>query len=845
VYRFALRSGLARRRRTGLSALAVLLGVAMVSGAYVFTDTIRAALRQMFSSQAQGAQVVVASPQGLFSATNPPASMPASLAARIAKLPGVATAQGQIADVATVVARDGHVIKSTGSPTLAISYLSSPLTGLQFVQGTAPKGPQEVALDSSTANRGHYHVGDLVPIVTGEPERRFQLSGIARFGGASIGGATFAVFQLSTAQSLYRKEGLVDAIYVSGNTGTPSQALEREIDPMLPSGLTARTTAQAVGTNAGQVAGQLRALTGGLEAFGFIAMFVGAFVIFNTLAITVAQRARELALLRALGASRGQVLGIVMAEAGALGVVCSLAGLVAGPAAALLIRAVIRGAGIEVPSTGLALEPRTAIVGLGVGIGVTLAAGLLPALRATRVTPVEGLGGSGPSVTRGRAWLPMVGPALVLAFVGAGVAFTSSGSSSDRMAAAIVGAALLLAAAVLVIPLVVPPLARGIAWPLERRGGIVARLARENATRAPARTAITASSLVVGLSMMLFLSIYAGGVRTATRRAIARSFVADFALGSRDGSSSIPAVSARAAAFVPNVVAASSLKTAHARIAGAGTVTAAGIDTTSIGQVYRFDWASGSGPDPARLGPEDILLERDTARAAHLTVGDRALITSPDGFRATLTVRGIYADRALLRGVALPLQAFDALFHQNRLQQVFVKLAPGANPAAAKAQLEQALAGLPGVVVRSERQLANEASGKVDAILVLFYALLLMSASMALLGMVNALALSIHERTRELGVLRAIGMTRAQARTLIRDESLITAALGTFVGVVLGIGLAWALSGTLSAAGVVFSVPWPQIGLLVAVGLAIGVLGALPPAARAAQVDLLTALAYE
>jgi putative ABC transport system permease protein len=845
VYRLTLRSLLTRRRRAALSALAVLVGVAMISGAYVFTDTIRAALRDVLGTQARGAQVIVEGRQGLYSATNPPASMPASLAARIARLPGVAAAQGQITDFATVVGRDGKVVKRTGAPTLAISYLPAPFGGMRFVAGGPPNRPSEVALDAATAAREHYRVGDLVPIVTGEPVRRFRIAGLARLGSATIGGATFAVFDLKTAQALYGKQDQLDAIYVAAANGMPPQTLQREIAPLLPPGLVADTAGSAVDADISQLSDQLQILTGGLRAFGFIALLVGALVILSTFALTVAQRARELALLRALGATQAQLLRSVVAEALAIGGLASVAGVAAGLAAALGMQAALKAAGIDVPSAPLTLEPRTIAIGIAVGVGVTIVASLAPAARATSVSPMEALRGSDArDGGRWGAW-PAVGTALLLAFVGAGVAFSASGSSGARLAAATVGAVMFVVAAVLLTPLVVPVVARAVAWPLERRGRIVPRLARENAIRTPGRTAITASSLMIGLALVLFVWVYVGGVRTATRHAIARTFTADYAIGSADGASPIPAASARAIAFVPDVLASSSVKTAAAQVAGAGRVTAAGLDTTSFGQVYNFDWVGMRRGDLTTLGPGDVLLERDTARAAGLRVGGPVRVTSPDGVGATLTVRGIYSDHALLRGLALPLQAFDQLFHQDRLQQVLVKLAPGADPLAAGARLEQALSDLPGVVVRSERQLADEASGRVNGILVLFYALLALSGVMALLGILGALTLSVHERTRELSLLRALGMTPAQAHALIRDESLITAAIGTLTGAALGLALGWVISRALSSEGIVFAVPWPQLGLLAALGLLVGVLAALPPARRAARIDLMTALTYE
>jgi putative ABC transport system permease protein len=847
MYSAALRSLFARRRRAALTSLAVLLGVAMVAGTFVFTDTIHRAFRQLFTAESRGAEVIVSSPQGPYSATDPPANMSAALASRIGRLPGVAAAQGQVSGEAAVIAKNGQIVKSTGAPTLAISYLPAPFTGLQFIAGNRPAGPGEVALDHETAARAGYRIGDLVPIVTGQPVKRFRLTGLVGTDGASIAGSTLAVFDPATAQALYDKQGLIDAIYVAGNSGASPATLEHEITPLLPAGISAQSTAQAVESDAAQVADQLEILTGGLLAFGFIVVFVSAFVITGTLSITVAGRTRELALLRALGASRRQVFTAVIMEAGIVGTLSSVGGLALGLVIALAIRAVLKLAGADVPSTSLVIEPRTLAVGLGVGVLVTIAAGLVPAFRATRVSPVEALRDSATGGARPRARPPSAAVAAAALFAVAGIALVlvHQGSANARLTTSTAGAILLVAAAVLLTPSLVPWLSRIVAWPLERGGRILGRLARENVIRTPARTAITASSLMIGLALVLFVSVYIGGARSSAKRAIGRTFIADFAIGSRDGTSSIPSAAAQAVASVPNLEAVSSVKTANATIAGTTGVTAAGFDPTTFGQVYRFDWTRGSGPSLEDLGNGDVLVEQDTARAAHLHVGEQVEVTTPAGLTAGLTVRGIYADRALLRGFALPLSEFDQLFNQDRLQEVFVKLAPGASRAQAAAVLQQGLSTLPGVVARSGPQLQNEAASRVNDVLVLFYALLAMSALMALLGILTALSLSIHERTRELGLLRTLGMTRQQARALIRDESLVTAAIGTLVGVVLGLAIAWIVTRALASEGIAFAVPWPQLGLLVLVGLLVGVLAALPAAARAARLDVLTAIAHE
>ncbi len=846
MLRFALRSLVADRRRAAMTGLAVVVGVSMITGTFIFTDTINSAFRQLFSNASKGAAVVVSSRQDITSRVNAPASLPTSLISKIRRLPGVATAQGQISDVATIVGRNGKIVKSNGLPTLALSYLAPPFDGLTFTAGTRPRGPDQVAIDTGTAKRQRYRVGDLVPIVTGQPVRRFRISGIASLGSASIGGATFAVFDLPTARSLYGKAGHADIIYVAAAPRASANGLLREIQPLLSPELVARTAQGQVDSDTSRISDQLQILTGGLLAFGFIAVLVGAFVIFNTFSITITQRGREFALLRAIGATRRQVLVSVLSEATTIGVLGSIAGILGGLLAAAGIRKLFSALGLDLPSAAVVLQLRTVILGLAVGVLVTLGAGLFPALRAMRAAPLESLRETEATAARGDSspWLRS-GTAAVLAVAGLLVIFTGSGTATERLTQSAVGAIPLVLAILVASPLLVRRLAGIVSWPIERRGGIISRLARENAGRNPVRTAVSASSLMIGLALVLFVTIYASGLRTSTSQIIHRTFLGDLTIESQDGQSSIPSASVQAVASAPGVLALSSLKAAPARLGTAGKITAEGIDPNTFGQVYRFDWINGSGATLAGLGPGDAILERDTARAAHLLVGGRATLVSETGLRRTVRIAGIYSDRALLRGIALPQIAFDQLFHQDRLQDVFVRLQPGSSVAATEGALNRALSSLPGVVARSEKQLADEVSGRVNSILILFYALLAMSVLLSLLGIVNTLNLSIHERTRELGMLRAMGMTRGQARVLIRNESLITAAIGSIVGVALGIFLAWVVIRSLSSEGIAFVLPWLQVLAVLAVGLLAGVLAAVLPARRAARLDLLAAIAHE
>lgn len=830
-----------------LTALAVFLGVSMVCGTLVFTDTIRAAFRQQFVSAASGADVVVSSRVDEGSSISAPAPLPTSLIAQIRKLPGVAAANGQVRQPATIVGRNGGPVKSLGGSTVALSYLPAPFTGMTFVSGTRPSDSTQVALDEGTANREHLRVGDSVSIVTAQPARRFTITGLVRYGNASLGGSPFAVFDLSTARVLYNEQGEADVVYVAAVKGTTDAALVSEIGALLPPQFVARTPSSQVDAQLQGVSSQLSLLTGGLLAFGVLAVLIGAFVIFNTFSITVTQRTREFALLRALGATRSQVVAVVVLEAVTVGLIASSLGLAGGLGVAALIHALLLATGQGVPGAALVLTSRTVLVGLGVGVIVTVTAGLIPVWRATRSAPLDALltNAAAPATRRGLRRLLPLAPAVVLALGGVALVFVVGGSATTRLTASAAGAVLLIVAVALVVPALVSRLGPIAAWPMRRGGDIVPELARDNITRNPARTAASASALMIGLALALFVTVYANGLRTSTRQVIGRTVLGDLTIESQSGSGLIPAATARVAAQVPGVTSVSTLTAAPARLGQSGYLSAAGVDPTTFPSVYRFDFIHGSAATIASLSPGQVLVEQDTARAANLHLGERTSLTTETGVRTDVTVAGIYRDQSLLRGFVLPLTQFDQLFHQQQLEAVFVKLGPGASTASAQAALNRGLQPFPGVVARSQEQLRQQAGNRANSVLLLFYGLLGMSLVMALLGIVNTLSLSIHERRRELGLLRAVGMTSEQARGMIRAESLITAAIGTFVGIVVGLALAWIVSRSLMSEGIVFAVPWLQLGLLLVLGLLAGVLAAIIPAGRAARLDVLAAIAHE
>lgn len=839
-----LRGLLGRARRAALTVMVVAVGVAIITGTLVFTDTIHSAYQRLFAGAAQGAQLVVAGRQEI--ANDPSASepVPQQLIARVRKLPGVSAAQGQISDQAEIVGRDGQVINSGRLPTSALSYVDPPFGGLRIVTGHPPRGPQDVVIDQRTATLQHYRVGDLVPIVTSQPVRRFRLAGTATLGGATAG-ETFVAFSLPAAQALFGKTGTVDLIDVAVGHSATTGSVSREIARLLPAGLVVRAQDADVDVEVQRASARLRSLTDGLLAFALVAIVVGALMILNTFSITATQRTAELAVLRALGATRGQVLRAVLLEALLVGLAGSAAGIIIGPLAAVLIRALLDAAGENLPSTLLVVELRTALIGVGTGVAVSLAAALLPALRASRAAPLEAVRISAAAQHSARAARVRIGVSALATLGGLGLILTATGASGERLRVGAVGGGLVIAGALIAAPLAVGGLARAVAWPVARRRGAIAGLAREQAIQNPMRTAISASSLTIGLALVVLVTAYTSGLRASAGDAIRQTFIGDLAIQSQHGTDSVPAATVQAAAGVPGVLGITGLKTAEAHLARAGDVQVDGIDPTSWGEVYRFDWLHGSSADLTGLAPGDALVEANTARAAGLVRGDRTVLVTGSGRRVEVRIVGVYRDAGLLRGLVLPATSFDSVFNQPRLQDVFVKLMPGPGANQVVASLQATLRRFPGVVVRSQRQLSSQEQADVASIVGLFYALLTLSLLMSLVGIAGTLNLSVHERTREIGILRALGMTGGQVQGLVRGESLITAAIGSVSGAVVGLVLAWAVTRALAADGFVFRLPWVALLAVLATGAAAGVLASVPPARRAARLDVLAAIAHE
>jgi putative ABC transport system permease protein len=849
VTRLALRGLAARKLRSALTIIAVLLGVTMIAGTFVLTDTIQKAFDEIFASQTKGADVIVSGREQVETDFTPPRPLDGRLLDEVKALSGVREVAGQINDVAAVVGKDGKVVSTGGAPTIAATYMPKPFAAIGISEGRAPSGPDEVAIDASTADKEGFGVGDTVTVAAGGPKKPFELVGLATIGSATgLGGATVVVFDLETAQALFGKRDKVDFAFVAAEPGVSDTELQREIASILPPTAQVRTAAQEADSAGDDIREGLSFLTTGLLAFAFIAVLVGAFLIFNTFSITVAQRARELALLRTLGATRRQVLNSVLLEALTIGLLGSAIGILAGLGFATGINELFKALGIDLPTTGLVLESRTVIVCLLVGTIVTLLGALAPAVRATRVAPVEALReASAPTHGRLAKLTPLLAGLFILGGAGLVIAglLAEGGDTSTKLLGAAGGAVMLILGIALISPRFVKPAARVVAAPVERTTKLVGRLARENSTRHPGRTAVTSAALMIGLALVVFVTIFANGLRASVSDLIDRTLAGDVAVLHEDGFTPIPADIAPAVSKVDGVAAVSPIRDTQTRIRGvSGTKYTHAIDPATIGQVYNFDWQDGSQQSLDELGSSGVLLEENIATDGGFEVGDEVDITGSSG-EATLTVRGIYKDDALLGGMTMGPVPFDQLAEQRRVSSILVKTEEGASVPTVQRRVTQALAAFPEARARSQQELKDENADQINQLLGLFYALLAMSVIISAFGIVNTLTLSIFERTRELGLLRAVGMTRRDVRRMIRYESVITAVFGALLGLVLGIFFAFVVIQALEGEGITFSLPIGQIVSLLIFAIVVGVVAAIFPARRASRLDVLRAIAYE
>jgi putative ABC transport system permease protein len=707
-----------------------------------------------------------------------------------------------------------------------------------------------VALDKFTADRQKFALGQRIGIAGHGPSRHYRLVGIARFGEvASFGGASIAVVQLPQAQLLTGNVGRLQSIEIAKSPGVSAQELKRRVRAVLPGSVEVRTGAEQAAKQSSDSRKGFSFLTTILLAFAFIALFVGGFIIFNTFSITVAQRTREFAMLRTLGASRRQILFAVFSEAFLIGLIASGVGLLAGIGYAKGINGLFKAIGVDLPSSGTVILSRTIVVALLVGVVLTVLASLFPAIRATRVAPLEALreGSGAQPGPRGRRYA--FGSALALA--GAGLmAYGVFGVSNSDSALSLIGLGTLVVflGVAMLSPRLVPPIARLASAPLVRFRGLPGRLARENAMRNPARTAVTASALMIGLALVTFVTVFAAGLKTGINNTIDKNFRGDFVLQNTDGFSPIPAAAGASVARLPGVDVVSSWRSSQARAAGIpGKAAVTGLDPRTAERAIALDWQKGSPQTLASLTDSQAIIDKKYGDKYKLGVGDTLRLTTPTGRHLGLKVAGTVKDSANFLGdVIVPIDLMSRDFNEREDAIAVVKLKPGASLSAARTQINAVLAKqFPTVDSLNQRELKDKQGQQFNQLLGLIYALLSLAVIVSIFGIVNTLVLTIHERTRELGLLRAVGMSRSQVRQMVRYESVITALIGAILGAALGVFFAFVVSRPIADEGFVLKIPYVSILVFLVLAALAGVLAAIPPARRASRLDVLEALAYE
>jgi putative ABC transport system permease protein len=850
--RFAVRGLLSRKLRTALTAVAIVLGVAMISGTYVLTDSIDQAFDKIFTDIRQGSNAVITGRSAFDLSEGSGVTEPTfdeSLLPEVQALPAVAEAEGSVdSDATQLIGDDGKAVVYGGAPNLGFSIANpgSPFNPLTLIEGEWP-GPNEVVVDKETASKEDFEVGETIGVQVEGPVVELPIAGIIQFSsGLSIGGATLAGFDLPTAQRLMKKEGRLDEIAVAAKPDATEQELVTQIEDVLPPGTQVKTGAEQAQADAEETNEFITFLQGFLLAFGGIALFVGSFVIANSLSITIAQRTRELATLRTIGASRRQILTSIVVESLIVGVVASVIGLFLGLLLARGLFSLFDAVGFTLPNTGLVFETRTIVVALLAGILVTLLASLRPAMRATRVPPIAAVR-EGATLPPGRfARYRWIGAVLMTVAGFAALLYGLFGSGLETTQILIwmgLGALLIFLGVALFSSRLVRPLAGVLGAPAASIGGAAGFLARDNARRNPQRTASTAAALMIGLALVTLVATLAAGIVTSFRDAVNELFTGDYAITAQNNFSPIPIDAAEAAAQAPGVTAIGNVRTGEVLVFG-GPTFATAVDP-GMADVIDMTWKEGSQEVFSALGEDGIFVDDGTADDEDLALGSSVTVTFPNGTSRRFAVEGIFDPPAAgspFGEVTMSSQVWDSQIPNPRNLFSFLTMEGGATDAN-QAALDAALADFPNAKAQTREEFIDNQISGLSAILNILYVLLALSILVSLFGIVNTLVLTVFERTREIGMLRAIGMTRRQIRRMIRHESVITALIGAAVGIVLGIVLAALLIWRVDF--IEFSFPTTQVIVFVIAAIVVGIVAAIFPARRAAKLNPLEAIAYE
>jgi putative ABC transport system permease protein len=847
----ALRGMAERKLRSVLTTIAVLLGVAMIAGTYVLTDQIRGGFQDLQASVYAGVDVEIAPEESFNSQFSLARPLDDALVERVRRVPGVAKAEGTLWSFGGLVV-DGELKKATGGGgTIVTAQLSEPFEAASNIDGRLPERSGEVAVVHGTADKRGIDIGDRIGIANRNGVAMVTVVGAYDVGTADYGGTDVVSARLDDMQRWFDREGEVTAIDVAAEEGVPPEQLVERLEPLVAGNVEVRTGSAAADDNAAEISDQIGSfLTPALLAFAGAALLVGAFIIFNTFTITVAERTREFALLRTLGATRRQILAAVALEALLIGVGASLAGMALGLLFAKGIASLFEAVGVGIPTSGLELAPRTIAISLVVGIGVTLVAALGPARRATRVPPIAALQRSDQQTPSRH---PRLAPIMAAIVTVLGVALLvaglfSSGPATSRLSIMAFGVVLLFVGVALSARWVVRPIAGAVGWPIARLFGESGLLARENSVRNPGRTAATAAALMVGLGLVVFVAVFANGIKASFDDTVNGVVKAELVVRS-ETMQPIPADATEAVGGLPQVGAYSDVLLDQVKVNGGKSSVVTdimnGVNTFQIAGVYDIDWVEGDHSVLARLHDNNTIVEEQFSKAHGVGVGDSYDVETPAGGKATLDVIGVYHDPQMLQGTIVSKTLFNRISSARDPWIIFAQPAEGVGAAAAKDAVDNALRPFPIANVESREDYAAAETKQLDQFVYLLYALLAMSVIISLFGIANSLFLSIHERTREFGLLRAVGATRAQVRRMVRYESVITAVIGGLLGTVVGLVFAFLVTESLDDWGLGFTIPAGQLVVFLLLAVAVGVVAAVVPARRGARLQVLEAMRAE
>ncbi|MFI0812894.1 ABC transporter permease [Streptomyces echinatus] len=842
MFRTALRNVLAHKARLLMTVLAVMLGVAFVAGTLVFTNTISDAYQKSSAKGFERVDVAVR-PEYQDSEGNKvgkSAELTQALLDRAAEVPGAASATGVVTGFTAVADQDGKLVggdwQSAGG-----NYWGAKDPRYPLVDGHAPRGKGEVLLDSETAKRAGYKVGDTVRLSVDGPVLTPVVSGIFTTDDGNVAaGGSLTLFDTPTAQALFGKKGTYDEIDVQAAAGTGQAALKARLDKALPAKLVDTTTGRRLADDQAEaISSSMSGLKQALLVFAGIALFVGTFIIANTFTMLVAQRTRELALMRAVGASRRQVTRSVLIEAFAVGTVAGVTGLAAGVGIGAGLRSLLGSFGASLPDGPLVISPGTVATALAVGILITMLAAWLPGRRAAKIPPVAAMSSVHAKATTKSLVLRNTLGSLFAA-AGVAVVLAGTGMATDTGQAAMgIGAVLLIIGVFVLTPLLSRPLIAA-ASPVLRVFGVSGKLARQNSVRNPRRTAATASALMIGLTLITGMTVMAGSLQTSIDKMASSAIRADYVVSMANRGPLSPDV-ARKLAGADGVTDSSPLRNGESRIDGA-TEFLTGVDGAAIGKLTDLKVTDGS----FSVGGTRVVVDEDRAEDHGWKPGSRFTAHFEDGKAQRLTVAGVYEGNDMLNGILLDNKVLTPHLTDPADMQVMVKTADGASDSA-KDGLEKVLGSNPAIKVQDKQDISDEIAKMFTLMLNLVYGLLGMAVIVAVLGVINTLAMSVFERAQEIGMLRAIGLERRAVKRMVRLESLVISLFGGVLGIGLGVFFGWAAGELLGTKMPTYELvlPWGRMAVFLLLAGGVGVLAALWPARRAARLNMLAAIKAE